>query len=153
MMLRSRLYPSARMKPILIHMPTRCVLPARFPGPRYPLAESVLDDAIIQPYVHDCMVLVHEGSQVHRFRVFYKRHCHLPVNRSFAGRRILRGDIVVMRAGVLCPLSVVNMRGRDTAVSDWMIHRWVKIESPVFCYSFRIIDLCTDWLLSAFHTC
>jgi hypothetical protein len=28
-----------------------------------------------------------------------------------------------MRASVLCPMSVVNMRGRDVTISDWMVCR------------------------------
>jgi hypothetical protein len=34
-----------------------------------------------------------------------------------------RGDIVIMRVGALDKLSVINMRGRDTVVSDYMVNR------------------------------
>ena len=89
-------------------------------GARYPIAESVMDCPATQAYVHDCLVKVVEGRQVHRFRVYFKRHRYLPTSRSLAP---FRGDVVVMRAGVIHPLSVVNMRGRDVTVSDFMISK------------------------------
>lgn len=94
------------------------------------MAGSVLDQAKIQPYVHDCLVQVQEGAEVHRLRVFYKRHRRLRVNNALPFMRrnapIIRGDFVVMRVGVF-PGSVVNMRGRDTVISDWMIWRWENV--------------------------
>jgi hypothetical protein len=123
MNIQSRLYSSFRIKPVLVRVPTRCICPARQGGPRFPFAESVLSDGKIQPRVHDCIVQVREEGQVHCFRVFFKRHRRLPVNRSLSLATPFRGDIVIMRVGALDKLSVVNMRGRDTVVSDYMVNK------------------------------
>jgi len=126
MYIRSRLYSSERCKPILVKVPTRCTYPASQGGPRFPFAESVLSGGKIQPYVHDCVVTVYEGQQTHRFRVFFKRHQRLPANRSLPNGTPFRGEIVIMRVGALDQLSVVNMRGRDTVVSDYTVKRFVR---------------------------
>jgi hypothetical protein len=123
MNIRSRLYSSQRCKPILVKVPTRCTYPARQGGPRFPFAESVLSGSEIQSYVHDCIVTVYERQQTHRFRVFFKRHQKLPANQSLPNGMSFRGDIVIMRVGALNQLSVVNMRGRDTVISDYMVKR------------------------------
>lgn len=123
MNIRSRLYSSQRCKPVLVKVPTRCIHPARQGGPRFPFAESVLSGGKIQPFIHDCVVTVYEGKQTHRFRVFFKRHQKLPANRSLPDGVPFCGDIVIMRVGALDQLSVVNMRGRDTVVSDYMVNR------------------------------
>jgi hypothetical protein len=123
MNIRSRLYSSLRIKPALVQVPTRCIRPARQGGPRFPFAESVLFDGKIQPHVHDCIVQVCEEGQIHYFRVFFRRHRRLPVNRSLSRATPFRGDIVIMRVGALDKLSVINMRGRDTVVSDYMVNR------------------------------
>lgn len=120
--LRCRLYSVASKKPRQVSLATRCS-----PTGRYPLAESVLDEAALQPYIHDCTVHIHEGDTVHRFRIFYKRHCRLPVNQSthLVTERALRGDAVVMRIGAKDSQIVVNMRGRDCALSDYAVKRYV----------------------------
>jgi hypothetical protein len=83
-------------------------------------------DGAIQPHIHDCIVNVQEGQHTYRYRVFFKRHRRLRFNQSSplrAGRNTLRGDIVVMRMGTLHPRPVINMRARDSAISDFMIPR------------------------------
>lgn len=128
--LRSRLYSTHLGRALQVLVPTQCIFPAKQPGPRYPVAEGVLANSTIQPYIHDCIVNVTEGKQIHRFRVFYKRHSRLRNNRSLphiAGLQAFRGDIVVMRVGALHELSVVNMRGHDARISDWMICRFVQV--------------------------
>jgi hypothetical protein len=83
-------------------------------------------DGAIQPHIHDCIVNVQEGQHTYRYRVFFKRHRRLRFNWSLplrAGRDTLRGDIVVMRMGTLHPRPVINMRARDSAISDYMIPR------------------------------
>lgn len=126
MKLRSRLYSSSRTKPMQVAVPTRCVFPAAQVGPRFPFAESVLAEATVQPYVHDCVVKVIEAGRTYRFRVFFKRHCRLRTNRSFPAkpRNVFHGDILVMRAAALHYSSVVNMRERDTILSDYLVYRW-----------------------------
>ena len=63
--LRARLYSTQKGKPTQVHVPTRCLYPVRQIGPQYPLADSVLGEPQLQPYVHDCVVYIHEGNQTH----------------------------------------------------------------------------------------
>ena len=123
--LHAQLYSAQKGKPTQIHVPTRCLYPVRQVGPQYPLVDSVLDEPQLQPYVHNCVVYVREGNQTHWLWVFFKWHRRLPYNISllpFQQRMIAQGDFVVMRVGIY-PGSVVNMRGRDTQISDWVIGR------------------------------
>lgn len=127
MRIRARLYSSTKTKPIQIAVPTRCTLPPREAGPRFPYAESILADAKTQPYIHDCMVILREGKSTYRFRVFFKRHCRLKKNRSFRplqGITPICSDMFVMRIAAANTSSVVNMRDRDTILADYMIPRW-----------------------------
>jgi hypothetical protein len=60
--------------------------------------------------------------------IFFKNHCRLPYNTSLGsltqGRTpsALRGDILVMRVGI--NHNYVNMRERDTILSDWFMKRY-----------------------------
>lgn len=119
--LRCRLYSTTASKPRQVLVTTRCA-DRRVKGSRYPFVESLLEDAVLQPYIHDCMVQIWEGRHLYRFRVFFKRHCHLPINRSLP-ELSLRGDGVVMRLSKGNNLSVINMRGRDSILSDYAIMR------------------------------
>ncbi|KAG2107313.1 hypothetical protein DEU56DRAFT_718588, partial [Suillus clintonianus] len=87
----------------------------------FPVPESLLEEAAVQPYVHNCFVNVWEGRYIHRFCIFFKRHLRLRANVLLSkGGHKFRGDAVVMRVGVNYP-SVVNMRGRDNALADFLI--------------------------------
>jgi hypothetical protein len=119
--LRGRLYSVARSRPVQVSIPTRC---AAQNSRRYPYIEALFDGAAIQPYIHDCTVTIHEGQQTHHFVAFFKRHCRLTRNRSFASTANFRGDCVVIRRSARNERSVVNMRGRDTALADWMVPRY-----------------------------
>ncbi|KAG6369919.1 hypothetical protein JVT61DRAFT_13386 [Boletus reticuloceps] len=105
-------------RPHQVTMLTRCANSSRR-SQRFPVVESLLQDARVQPYVHNCQVIVHEGRHTYRFCVFFKRHCHLQLN-PILGRMggQFRGDVVVMRVG---ESSVVNMQGRDAIVADFMM--------------------------------
>lgn len=123
MKIRARVYhPNNRPRQVLV--PTRCSLPAKLVGPRYPYAESILDDSKIQPYVHDCLVTVTEFGKKYRFRVFYKIHARLRQNRFLLD---LRGSMFVMRAAALEHHSVVNMRERDVILSDFLVKKRVYL--------------------------
>lgn len=101
-------------------MPTRCDGLSRA-ARRFPIPESLLQDAVLQPYVHNCHVTVHEGRHTYRYCIFFKRHCRLQPNPLLSGvDGQFRGDAVVMRLGV-GSCSVVNMRGRDVAIADYMM--------------------------------
>ncbi|KAF8583152.1 hypothetical protein K439DRAFT_1349393 [Ramaria rubella] len=95
---------------------------------RYPFAESVLQDAALQPYVHDCLVRVNEGEHTYTFHMFFKHHCCLRINMSLSEQASLennlmaiQGDIVVMRIGTR--YEYVNMQGQDGILCDWVISR------------------------------
>lgn len=124
MKIRARLYANDRA-PRQVLVPTRCHLPPRAVGPRYPFAESVLPDAKLQPYVHDCIVNVKEGDRTYRFRVFYKHHTRMQPNSFLPNTDCdsMRGSMFVMRVAALDAASVVNMRERDRILADFLIGR------------------------------
>lgn len=126
MRIRARLYSSTKARLAQVAVPTRCAFAPREAGPCFPYAESILGDAKIQPYIHDCMVTIREGTSTYRFRVFFKRHCRLRKNRSFPSVRgtiPVCSDILVMRVAAINTSSVVNMRDRDTILADYIIPR------------------------------
>jgi hypothetical protein len=67
------------------------------------------------------MVKVCEGSSVYRFMIFFKRHCKLRKNKTLQTQCFFQGDIVAMRIAAKNDSPVVNMRGRDTILLDWVI--------------------------------
>jgi hypothetical protein len=70
-------------------------------------------------------VVVREGRARHTFRVFCKNHVGLPFNESVAGDQAWRGDILVMRVSQKGGNLLVNMRGKDGALSDFLVQRQV----------------------------
>ena len=124
MKIHARRYASDR-RPYQVLVPTRCRFPPREVGPRFPFAESILDDAAVQPYVHDCIVNIKEGQHTHQFRVFYKRHVWLHTNTFLPMTDCvsMRGSMLVMRVAALDSSSIVNMQGRDTILADFLIGR------------------------------
>jgi hypothetical protein len=90
---------------------------------QYPLAEGFLDQANIQPYIHDCLVTVSTPSRTIKFRIFFKNHCRLTANACWPPRaQTLRGDVLIMRVGVRAML--VNFRPGDASISDRIIERY-----------------------------
>ena len=124
MRLRARLY-NGDQKPCPVLVTTRCKLAPKYVGLRDPLAESVLGERRIQPYVHDCFVSIQDDRCTHHFRVFLKRHARLRTNKYLPGENNfdMHGSLFVMRVAAMESLSVVNMRGGDAKLSDWMIGR------------------------------
>jgi hypothetical protein len=121
--IRSRLYSAKRTRPGPVGVVTR-ITQTEKGETRFTIAEAVLDDAKTQPCVHDCIVKVKEGLKTYAFQVSFKRHCRLPINSSVYRLRgaKLRGDVVVMRVSN-DGCKVVNMRGPDAAICDWMISK------------------------------
>ena len=100
---------------------TEYLIPA--PWRRYATAESVIDGAKMQPVIHDLTLTVQEHDRFHRYRVFFKRHKHLPFNKLFAPIG-MRGDVLVMRLSDPHPgecLHEVQMRRRDGRIVDWVM--------------------------------
>jgi len=82
-----------------------------------------MDGAVMQPYVHDCSVMVREGFNTYTFRVFFKRHMYLKINTTVRAHPsvIFRGDLVIMKEG--SRYDFINMLGRDSVVADWLVSR------------------------------
>ncbi|KAG2746304.1 hypothetical protein P692DRAFT_201718754, partial [Suillus brevipes Sb2] len=116
------LYSASWSKPRQVTMLTRCSNRSRN-AQCFPVAESLLSYATVQPYLHNCIVTLHEGRHIYQFCVFFKRHCCLEVNPLLSSMvHIFRGDAVVMRIGVSAG-SVVNMQSRDNALADFIMHQ------------------------------
>jgi hypothetical protein len=83
--------------------------------------ENYFVEATTQPYVHDCMVTVHDDKQLHRFKVYFKWHVYLALNPAIPskGRSSFRGDVMVMRVGTNG--AVVNLRAGDTSLADYVV--------------------------------
>ena len=92
---------------------------------QFPLIKGVFTDFDIQCHIHDMIIIMQEGSHLHKFRLFFKNHCRIKLNTTVAAlgrdRRCWRGDIVVMRAGKVVDNSVVNMRGKDSRWADFIV--------------------------------
>lgn len=113
----SRLYASDIGQPKFVPVPTQ-----ETPTTRFPLLENHLMGLPIQPFIHDCLVFVRDGRRSHKFRIFCKNHCSLPINSTIEslGNARWHGDIIVMRVGQKG--SVVNMRGSaDAKLSDFLV--------------------------------
>ena len=124
MRLRARLY-NGDQKPCPVLVTTQCKLAPKYVGPQDPLAESVLAERRIQPYVHDCLVSIQDDRCTHHFRVFLKRHARLRTNKYLAGKNNfdMHGSLFVIRVAAMESSSVVNMRSGDAKLLDWMIGR------------------------------
>ena len=100
--------------------------PVRFTNDmQYPLAEAMLDQSKIQPYIHDCVITVHEGAYIYKYRIFFKRHCFLSLNPTITQNSNsevapFRGDILVMRVSTKNSFCV-NFRERDTILADFLV--------------------------------
>ena len=82
--IQSCLYSATCSKARQVKVPTCCVIPCCIihAPDWFPLPKCVFKDAIIQPYIHNCLVCVYEGRHVYHFRIFFKCHLHLHVNQS-----------------------------------------------------------------------
>lgn len=122
--LRCRLYSTSCHRPRQVEMLTRCA-DASHGSPHFPMAEALLQEAALQPYIHNCQVTVVEGRHTYQYCVFFKRHCRLPANRLLNNIHEFRGDVAIMRIGA--QTRVVNMRGRDSVIADDIITRSVRL--------------------------
>ncbi|KAG1906102.1 uncharacterized protein F5891DRAFT_942328, partial [Suillus fuscotomentosus] len=120
--LQCRLYSSLWSKPCQVAMLTRCS-DHSCSGKCFPVPESLLDCATVQPCMHNCLVTQHEGRHTYQFYVYFKQHYHLRANPLLSSiDHIFQGDAVIMRVGAT-DSSVVNMRGRDSSLTDFIMHR------------------------------
>ncbi|KAI6030223.1 hypothetical protein EDC04DRAFT_2516467, partial [Pisolithus marmoratus] len=116
--LRCRLYSASCCRPRQVMMLTRCASLSRN-ATCYPVAESMLQDAVLQLYVHNCQIAVHEGRHTYHYCIFFKWHCRLRANAMLDK---FQGDVVVMKIGTQVS-SVVNMHACDIAVANYIVSR------------------------------
>lgn len=104
--------------PKVVNLPVHAHIASRFPVP-----ETFFVEHSVQPYVHDCDIYLRENGQQHQFRIFFKWHTRLAINKAIPTSEHLaaRGDILVMRVGSRIKGNVINMRGRDVALSDRLV--------------------------------
>lgn len=92
---------------------------------RYLLAADQLSDAKRQPYVHDCTVTTTFRRRRYAFRIFYKRHKHLPLNQAVhtVANVAMEGDVIVVaygkRVGLRNMRSRLEMRAAQDAVQKY----------------------------------
>ncbi|KAI1783023.1 hypothetical protein LXA43DRAFT_904418, partial [Ganoderma leucocontextum] len=119
--LLARLYTARDPSPRQVRLPTHDDGTQRYPVPEYYFHQNH-----IQPYVHDCNVIVMKGSQRLRFRIFFKSHPRLSINLAMPvdapGSIPFRGDILVMRRAERGE-HVVNMRPGDARIADLLVPR------------------------------
>ncbi|KAF9042031.1 hypothetical protein BJ165DRAFT_1529488 [Panaeolus papilionaceus] len=91
----------------------------------FALTQSVLHHEV-QPYTHFREATVMDHRKRHNFYIFFKNHCRLPINESV--RKLTgvewHGNIVIMR-GSAKGNGLVNMRGKDAQLSDFLLKRLV----------------------------
>lgn len=118
--LRSRLYRARTTSPLNPSVHTRCSS-SDPQTPRYPCVEGLLDYPGIQAHIHDIYVIIRHRRVTSTFRIFFKRHLLLPLNHVLG----VQGDVLIMRVASKSRSSVVNMRGSDWRLADFIANRWV----------------------------
>ncbi|KAJ7265272.1 hypothetical protein C8J57DRAFT_1230283 [Mycena rebaudengoi] len=84
---------------------------------RFACVESIMANTTRQPYIHDVFIQVRHGGSVSCFRVFFKRHRHLPTHPVLQ----IQGDLLLMRMAATNWDSVVNLRASDRHLTDWVV--------------------------------
>ena len=126
MQLRARVYSTQTGRPVHRN------IPVRFAGLlRWPMPQHVLAAPLVQPWIHDIEIILLEGDVEHVFRLFFKWHKSLPVNRSISAT--FRGDALIVRVGRMHPDSFVNLISGDARRADYIMRRYV----PFCCLGFR----------------
>ncbi|KAF9442855.1 hypothetical protein P691DRAFT_788892 [Macrolepiota fuliginosa MF-IS2] len=98
-------------------------------GCHHPVVEGIFADRNAQPWIHDCIVTVIDHKKAHHFLVSVKNHADLPVNQSLPKSTNgikWRGDIVILRCGIIDPETFVNMRKGDDKLTDFLVSRFVQ---------------------------
>src|ERR1700722_10909292 len=123
--LRGRLYSVGSASPRNLSIYTHCTS-SNPQAARYPCVENYLDYPQLQPYVHDINVRIQTRRSTTVFRIFFKRHVHLPRNPTLC----MRGNIVVMRVASKSTEFVVNMRGLDPLLANTMTQKHMPLKLP-----------------------
>ncbi|TRM59715.1 hypothetical protein BD626DRAFT_408616 [Schizophyllum amplum] len=79
---------------------------------RYVFASEEMDHRRLQPYIHDIVVSTTYRRERYTFRVFFKRHRHLPQNAAISalpGATVtFDGDVLVTSVGPICGIRNLN---------------------------------------------
>lgn len=123
--IRARLYPANSALPQTVCAYYRANLPQT--SDRFVLASDLLSNPQLQSYIHDLTVTIRHRRILYKFRVFFKRHSYLPVNRSIQGLGggRMEGDVLLVACGT--NVSVRNLKsGVETRAADIAIKRHVS---------------------------
>lgn len=90
----------------------------------HPCVDAVMESAKLQPFIHDtCVSVMHRSPTGRlvwsRYRIFYKRHAHLPHNDDLN----VKGDIVVMKIMRKRFSKQVNLASADLPVARFAVER------------------------------
>jgi hypothetical protein len=92
---------------------------------RFPVLEGHLESGRAPRCIHDVLIIVHDRRtrETFKFAYFFCRGKRLPRNTSLSrqARRLVLGDVIVMRVGSRIDAQVVNMRGDDRLLADWFV--------------------------------
>ena len=132
MYLRSRLYAAHNTRSYMVTTPVRFDKTSQ-----YPLVEGMLDQSRLQPYIHDCLITVYEGPYKYNYRIFFKKHCLLNINKAIKqigddGDAQFRGDILIMRISTRNSSSYVNFRERDVLLANFLVKEYGILSFGIF---------------------
>lgn len=118
----ARLYPANAPKPSYINVAAHTD-PRRPELKRFVVVDGQLTGHRIQAYTHDVESTIRRNGKTYTFRIFFKRHRKLPVNRSLGALREagVRGDILVVACGPR--VGVRGMGGKEGKVADYLVKK------------------------------
>ncbi|KAE9384559.1 hypothetical protein BT96DRAFT_1007957 [Gymnopus androsaceus JB14] len=123
--IKARFYPADSALPRTESAYYRANLPRI--SDRFVLASDLLSNPQLQSYIHDMTVTIRYRRILYKFRVFFKRHKYLPINRSIQslGGGRMEGDVLLVACGA--KVSVRNLKsGLETRVADRAMKRQVS---------------------------
>lgn len=121
--LRARIYSARGAKPLTTNVPytsSKSVMNAEV---RFVVPEACFDDAVRQSYVHGTVVRCRFRGRRYSFKLFYKNHVSLPLNRALPEllREGMRGDVLAVAYG--SKVGERSLTGLETSAADCMIRR------------------------------
>lgn len=90
-----------------------------------PAVEALLGESRLQPYVHDCTIVINIGQRAYNYLVFFKNHRRLNHNKAVFNscRENFRGDLLVMLLDSSDPSRLSSMRSGDLRRFDSVLSR------------------------------
>ena len=123
-------------------------VPALRNGSQFTLSPRILSTTTISNLTSTTALLRSMKGIIHiSLWFFFKRHRHIRPNNTLykltGGRPNLKGDVIVMRIG--SSSSYVNMRDRDTILTDWFMQRYGI--GPCYRLPLTVCRFCSSALL------